>query len=162
MKKFLLSLSLLIAAAAAHAQINSASTSAKDDGQNATLTKILSTNVEILSTLRQLVAQQSANGPSAPASQAVPSSVYKLSGNTAEAWSPEGVWADDHGVHARFKVSAYGHVAPDMILAQQADGSYKPVGLTFWPVGVVDIQTRAKHVLFRKGDKEVRADVIDH
>lgn len=162
MKKFLLAFSLLVAAAGAHAQVNNAQTSAKDDGQDATLTKILSTNVEILSTLRQLVAQQPTSSLSTVAGQAASWGVYKLSGNTSEAWSPEGVWADEHGIHARFKVSSYGHVAPDTILAQQADGSYKPVGLMFWPVGVVDIQANAKHVLFRKGDKEVRADVIDH
>ncbi|WP_205182525.1 hypothetical protein [Burkholderia sp. LMG 13014] len=86
--------------------------------------------------------------------------LYKLSGETAKSWAPEGVWSDEQGVHARFK-SVKQIDVPDIVYAVGNDGSAVPVGIELLPVGVWTLETHASRVVFRKGSQEVTAVAIE-
>lgn len=86
--------------------------------------------------------------------------LYKLSGETAKSWAPEGVWSDEQGVHARFK-SVKQIDVPDIVYAVGSDGSAVPVGIELLPVGVWTLETHASRVVFRKGSQEVTAVAIE-
>ena len=127
----------------------------------ALLVQIQNTNLMILATLKKIEAKQDATPNPSPASR-YPAVTYRLSGATGESWAPEGVWADETGIHVRLKDQSHGVSVADSILVEQQDGSYKPVGLRFWPVGIVDVEARSNHIVFRKANKEVTAAAIEH
>ncbi|CAG9230128.1 exported hypothetical protein [Paraburkholderia tropica] len=176
MKNILLPFTLFVAATAAHAGSNVAA--ASDPGAlqaqssattNLLLTSVLQTDQMILAALNRIEASHAAApdapfpGARPPLESHGPAVVYNLTGATGEPWAPEGVWADETGIHVRFKMLPKTMAQmPDSITAKQPDGTYQVVGLRFWPMGIVDVETRASTVLFSKDGKDVIASAIKH
>jgi len=156
MKKILSAISLCAAAHVAYAGTADAPAASQATG-NALLMQIQATNLEILATLKGMAAKQSQLAQ--PGDD--PAVIYSLSGETQQPWAPDGVWSDKKGTtHVRFKTMGPLSHFPD-IYAMGPDGSYAHVGLTFWPTGIVDLETNAHHILFKLGSSEVRATAVE-